>query len=341
MLVAVAEGRVPELQAEGLEHCAVGNASKGENHSARRHRRQLGAQIIVTVAHLGPHRLVLRRQALDRIGDSAVQEPQRIAPVQRRRLVAESERVQRLVEQLARVVACERPPGTVGAVHARREPDDQQPRTPRTERRHRTRVVVRMLRFHLVKERSQARTAPTVQIEKWRSGHGAYVARSVIAPQGRFPSPNHKGDNARRRFPMKKKSRRRQLGKVLFLAAAFLIAIVLAAGLGAALVVFVFGDDPGRETMSDQKGSTSLTASGSKITLGWDASSSASVDGYTIHYGSSSGNYSETIFVGNQTSYTLTGLEAGRTYYIAITSRAAGGTSESAFSDEIVVNIPE
>lgn len=140
---------------------------------------------------------------------------------------------------------------------------------------------------------------------------------------------------------MKKKSRRRQLGKVLFLAAAFLIAIVLAAGLGAALVVFVFGDDPGRETMSDQKSSTSLTASGSKITLGWDASSSASVDGYTIHYGSSSGNYSETIFVGNQTSYTLTGLEAGRTYYIAITSRASGGASESAFSDEIVVDIPE
>ncbi|NIP48080.1 MAG: hypothetical protein GWN21_18870 [Gammaproteobacteria bacterium] len=80
---------------------------------------------------------------------------------------------------------------------------------------------------------------------------------------------------------------------------------------------------------------------GRRVTLGWDASSSASVDGYTIHFGSSSGNYSETIFVGNQTSYTLTGLEAGRTYYIAITSRAAGGTSESAFSDEIVVNIPE
>jgi hypothetical protein len=123
---------------------------------------------------------------------------------------------------------------------------------------------------------------------------------------------------------MKKKSRRHPLRKLLLLVTAVSFAVVLAAGLGAASVVFIFADGPGRE-----------------VKLGWDASTSPNVTGYTIHYGSSSGNYSDDVFVGNETSYTLTGLEGGQTYYIAITSRVAGGKGESDFSDEIVVSIPE
>ena len=123
---------------------------------------------------------------------------------------------------------------------------------------------------------------------------------------------------------MKKKSRRHPLRKLLLLIFAVSFAAILAAGLGAASVVFIFADTPGRE-----------------VRIGWDASTSPNVGGYTVHYGTSSGNYSDEVFVGDETSYTLTGLEGGRTYYIAVTSRVAGGKGESDFSDEIVVTIPE
>ncbi len=124
---------------------------------------------------------------------------------------------------------------------------------------------------------------------------------------------------------MKKKSRRRRLlRKTLLISVAVLVASTLAAALGAAFVVYKFGDGIGRD-----------------ITLTWSASSSPNVAGYSVHYGLSSGNYPNKVFVGNQTSYTLSGLDGGRTYYIAVTALEANGTGESDFSDEIVVKIPE
>jgi TRAP transporter TAXI family solute receptor len=77
------------------------------------------------------------------------------------------------------------------------------------------------------------------------------------------------------------------------------------------------------------------------ISFSWDASTSPNVSGYRIHYGVSSGKYENTVLVGNQTSHTLTGLEAGQTYYIAITTVEAGGRGESDFSDEVVVKVPQ
>ncbi len=124
---------------------------------------------------------------------------------------------------------------------------------------------------------------------------------------------------------MKKRSRRRRLFREIFLiTVAVFVAITLAGALGAAFVVLKFGDGTSRD-----------------ITLTWDASTSPNVGGYRIHYGPSSGNYPNKVFVGNQTSYTLSGLDGGRTYYIAVTALEANGTGESDFSDEIVVKIPE
>jgi TRAP transporter TAXI family solute receptor len=81
--------------------------------------------------------------------------------------------------------------------------------------------------------------------------------------------------------------------------------------------------------------------SGHEITFAWNASASPNVGSYSVHYGLSSGNYPNKVFVGNQTNYTLSGLGGGRTYYIAVTALEANGTGESDFSDEIVVKIPE
>ena len=124
---------------------------------------------------------------------------------------------------------------------------------------------------------------------------------------------------------MKKKSRRRRLlRKILLISVAVFVASTLAAALGAAFVVFKFGDGIRRD-----------------ITLAWNASTSPNVGGYSVHYGLSSGNYPNKVFVGNQTSYILSGLDGGQTYYIAITALESNGTGESGFSDEIVVKIPE
>lgn len=69
------------------------------------------------------------------------------------------------------------------------------------------------------------------------------------------------------------------------------------------------------------------------VSLAWDPSVSSNITGYKIYIGSSSGNYSTTVTIGNQTTYTLTGLSAG-TYYFAVTAYDANG-NESGYSNEV------
>ena len=59
------------------------------------------------------------------------------------------------------------------------------------------------------------------------------------------------------------------------------------------------------------------------------------ITNYTIYYGTSRGNYTNNITVGNVTNYTLTGLKNGEVYYIAISAINAVG--EGAKSTEIKV----
>jgi fibronectin type 3 domain-containing protein len=71
--------------------------------------------------------------------------------------------------------------------------------------------------------------------------------------------------------------------------------------------------------------------------LSWSASASADVAGYRVYWGTSSGSYAQAqgagINTGSATSYTVTGLTVGRTYYFAVTAYDAAG-NESAFSGE-------
>jgi hypothetical protein len=63
--------------------------------------------------------------------------------------------------------------------------------------------------------------------------------------------------------------------------------------------------------------SCSSYAQAAKVTLAWNASTSSGVADYQISYGQTSGSYATHVDVGNQTSYTLTGLNDGTTYYFA------------------------
>ncbi len=71
------------------------------------------------------------------------------------------------------------------------------------------------------------------------------------------------------------------------------------------------------------------------VTLAWDADTgSTGLAGYLVYYGTTSGNYSETIDVGNSNSVQIQALADNTTYYFVVTEYNALGV-ESAYSNEV------
>jgi hypothetical protein len=75
------------------------------------------------------------------------------------------------------------------------------------------------------------------------------------------------------------------------------------------------------------------------VTLGWDASPSTDITGYRIYYGAVSGNYTNSVTVGNVTSNSIPGLVIGATYYFTTVAFNSIGL-ESTYSNEIVYTVP-
>ena len=82
-------------------------------------------------------------------------------------------------------------------------------------------------------------------------------------------------------------------------------------------------------------------------TLSWKANTELDLSGYRIYYGLSPrnndcppGGYANKVDVGNTTSYSITNLNNGTTYYFSLTSYDASG-NESCFSKEISKVIPK
>lgn len=73
--------------------------------------------------------------------------------------------------------------------------------------------------------------------------------------------------------------------------------------------------------------------------LGWNASSSPGVAGYKLYYGTSSSVYSQSVDVGNTTSYTVTGLDDGKKYYFAAVAYDTGSV-QSGYSNEVAYSTP-
>jgi|GEM_PF-5829091 len=78
-------------------------------------------------------------------------------------------------------------------------------------------------------------------------------------------------------------------------------------------------------------------------TLSWNAPTTnadgtllTDLEGYRVYYGTSSHNYSQDIDVGNVTTYTITNLVSGVTYYFAVTAYDTSG-NESNFSNEVSI----
>jgi hypothetical protein len=75
------------------------------------------------------------------------------------------------------------------------------------------------------------------------------------------------------------------------------------------------------------------------VTLAWDSNTEEDLLGYKLHYGLTSGSYDHTVDVGDQTSYTLTGLDEGFTYYIVATAYDTD-LNDSDYSGEVIAEIP-
>ena len=71
----------------------------------------------------------------------------------------------------------------------------------------------------------------------------------------------------------------------------------------------------------------------STVTLSWDKPPGRPVKGYRLHYGTASKSYSETIDVGNVTTYTISNLIVRKRYYFVVTAYNAAG-KESPPSNE-------
>jgi hypothetical protein len=74
-------------------------------------------------------------------------------------------------------------------------------------------------------------------------------------------------------------------------------------------------------------------AAADSLVLDWNPGDSPVVTGYFIYYGTNSGSYPNKIDAGNVTSFTLTNLAAGVTYYFTATAYDANG-NESVYSNE-------
>lgn len=92
------------------------------------------------------------------------------------------------------------------------------------------------------------------------------------------------------------------------------------------------GSDAGSGSSTGSVGNGSGSAS-----LAWSAPSDGRVTGFRVYVGVASGSYQQPkgsgFNAGGGTSFTVTGLDSGKTYYFAVTSYDGSG-NESSFSGE-------
>ena len=122
----------------------------------------------------------------------------------------------------------------------------------------------------------------------------------------------------------------------------------LAAGTYTAIVTFTVtkgGNTTVPVTMTVTSGSTSSltspspSSSSNTASLTWSPDTSTNtLAGYKVYVGTSSGVYSSSVNVGNVTTYAVTNLGIGTTYYFAVSAFNSSGI-ESGFSNEVSKSI--
>jgi hypothetical protein len=75
------------------------------------------------------------------------------------------------------------------------------------------------------------------------------------------------------------------------------------------------------------------------VIVEWGANTEVDLAGYKVYYGTSSGTYPSTLNTGKVISLQVDNLEAGKTYYVAMSAYDTSG-NESAKSQEVSISIP-
>jgi len=77
---------------------------------------------------------------------------------------------------------------------------------------------------------------------------------------------------------------------------------------------------------------------GAGVSLEWDPVVADDLAGYKMHWGTSSGAYSDSVVFGTETVYKVTGLMLGTQYFFACTAYDTDG-NESDYSNEVFATI--
>ncbi len=83
-----------------------------------------------------------------------------------------------------------------------------------------------------------------------------------------------------------------------------------------------------------------MAAQADSASLTWNPNTEPDLAGYKLYMGTSPGSYSQIFDVGHMTSYTVSNLVAGNTYYFALTAYDIYA-NESGFSPEISTTISQ
>ena len=181
---SMAEGQLRALLGERRDDAVMRHPPQRHDRAQARHFGDLGGQEPAAGLALRRRRLVFRRHASDRVGDPAVDQGEAVIGALVIDAAREAEFEQGRVEQVARIVAGEGPPGPVGAAQAGRQADDQQPRVARPEWRDRRIEPGRFARAPRLAKSDQARTERAVPPRRRRC-HGRLSPRIRRRPRRR------------------------------------------------------------------------------------------------------------------------------------------------------------
>ena len=81
-----------------------------------------------------------------------------------------------------------------------------------------------------------------------------------------------------------------------------------------------------------------MTAAANSVSLAWNANTEADLAGYRVYAGTSPGAYTQTFDVGRKTSYSVSDLIEGATYYFVLTAYDIYG-NESGYSTVVTTTI--
>src|SRR5215831_1970858 len=128
MTGAVGEGVVTPLKLKRIERALMRDAAQRQNGAQVGQRRDTRLQKLAALSDLARSGLVRWRHAAHRVGDHAVDERESLRPGEIVMTAGKAYLEQRLVKQLAGIIAEKRSPGAVRPLQAWRQSHDQQSR---------------------------------------------------------------------------------------------------------------------------------------------------------------------------------------------------------------------